>query len=479
MHQVPDEQIGSAPAPSAQPAGSGVSVVHERLETGIDRARDFLFALQQEDGHWCAELEGDTILESEYILLMHYIGRGDDPKVQKAANYIRAKQSADGGWNLYPGGSAEASASVKNYLVLKLLGDDPEAEHMVAARRVIRGLGGVEATNSFTKAILAIFGQYRWERCPAVPPEIILLPNWFYFNIYEMSSWSRAIVVPLSIIWAHRPVCELPPHADISELFVEDAPATVQDRGATERLWRTFFYTLDRSFKLFEGFQLNPVRRIALDKAKAWILDRLEHSDGLGAIFPPIVYCVYAFHCLGHDLDDPLILKQLEELEKLEIEEGDTLRLQPCFSPVWDTVLTMNAMFASGLNGDERLLNAARWVLDKQVTKPGDWQVKNPGVEPGGWYFEYANEFYPDCDDTAEALIALRQVHFDDEESEAERQDALRRALQWQISMQNRDGGWAAFDKGCDKEIRTYVPFADHNARIDPSTADITAALRP
>lgn len=472
MHQVPDEQIGSRASRSERPARPAPA---GDLQAGIRAAREFLFALQQEDGHWCAELEGDTILESEYVLLMQYIGRGDHPKVHKAANYIRSKQSDDGGWNLFPGGSAEISASVKNYLVLKLLGDDPEAEHMVAARRVIRELGGVEATNSFTKAFLAIFGQYPWERCPAVPPEIILLPNWFYFNIYEMSSWSRAIVVPLSIIWAHRPVCELPEHADIAELFVEGAPATVQDRGATERLWRTFFHTLDRSFKLFEGFQLNPVRRIALDKAKAWILDRLEHSDGLGAIFPPIVYCVYAFHCLGYDLDDPLILKQLEELEKLEIEEGDTLRLQPCFSPVWDTVLTMNAMFASGLNGDERLQQAARWVLDKQVSKPGDWQVKNPGVEPGGFYFEYANEFYPDCDDTAEALIALRQVHFDDEESEAARQDAVRRALRWQLSMQNRDGGWAAFDKGCDKLILTYVPFADHNAMIDPSTADITA----
>lgn len=474
MPQSPEKSsrsIPDAPTPATPPDP-------DRIDAAVDAARDFLFALQQEDGHWCAELEGDTILESEYILLMFYIGRANDPKVRKAANYIRHKQMPEGGWNLFPGGPPEVSASVKNYFVLKLLGEDPAAEHMVRARRVIRELGGIEACNSFTKTYLAIFGQYPWERCPAVPPEIILLPTWFYFNVYEMSSWSRAIVVPLSIIWAHKPVFPTPAEGAIDELFTSPAPAAPPPlpRPNSERLWRTFFYTLDRSFKLAEDLQIKPLRRIALERAKAWILDRLEHSDGLGAIFPPIVNCIYAFHCLGYELDDPLILRQLGEIEKLEIEEEETLRLQPCFSPVWDTVLTMNAMLAADTpHDDPRLLRAARWVLEREVKQPGDWQVKNTGVEPGGWYFEYANEFYPDCDDTAEALTALARIRFPEPHWEERRTGALERALRWQVSMQNRDGGWAAFDKDCDKWILTLVPFADHNAMIDPSTADITS----
>lgn len=467
-------ELRSAPGATAATEGPDLT----RVGSAIESARQFLCSLQQEDGHWCAELEGDTILESEYVMLMHYIGRTEDPKVRKAANYLRMKQDEHGGWSSYPGGPPDVSASVKNYFVLKLVGDDPEAEHMRRAREVIHRLGGIEACNSFTKAYLAVFQQYPWSRCPAVPPEIILLPTWFYFNVYEMSSWSRAIFVPLSIIWAHKPVCAVPDHAGISELFVDRGPAAAptHDRSNAERIWRTFFHTVDRSLKVAEEYRVRPLRKIALERAKAWIIDRLEHSDGLGAIFPPIVNSVYAFHCLGHDLDDPLILKQLEEIEKLEIEEEDTLRLQPCFSPVWDTVLTMNAMLAAEIPGDDPdLLEAAEWVLDKEVRRPGDWQVKMQGVEPGGWYFEYANEFYPDCDDTAEALVALSKIRFPDAELEARRLDALRRAVRWQAGMQNRDGGWAAFDKDCDKDFLQYVPFADHNAMLDPSTVDITS----
>lgn len=475
MQQLPES---GARVSGARPAVPVSEPVEERVEQAIEAARDFLFSIQQEDGHWCAELEGDTILESEYIMLMIYVGRGGDPKLRKAANYILRKQMPCGGWNIFHGGPPEVSASVKNYFVLKLLGEPPDAPHMVKARETIRELGGIEACNSFTKTYLAVFGQYPWNRCPAVPPEIILLPTWFYFNVYEMSSWSRAIVVPLSIIWAHKPVFPTPAHASLDELLVKAAPRPAEPTGATwnTQMWRAFFESLDRSLKVVEDLRINPLRKVALERAKAWILDRLEHSDGLGAIFPPIVNCVYAFHCLGHDVDDPLIVRQLREIEKLEIEDEDTLRLQPCFSPVWDTVLTTKAMLAAGTEpDDERLLQAAEWVLSKEVRKPGDWQVKNQGVEPGGWYFEYANEFYPDCDDTAEALVALAGVRFDDPERDERRIEALERALRWQVSMQNRDGGWAAFDKDCDKAILTYVPFADHNAMIDPSTADITA----
>jgi squalene-hopene/tetraprenyl-beta-curcumene cyclase len=476
MQQRSNPKVEPRPEPTAAASAEGPDL--SRLGSAIDGSRDFLCSLQQEDGHWCAELEGDTILESEYIMLMHYIGRTEDAKVRKAANYIRMRQDEGGGWSGYPGGPPDVSASVKNYFVLKLTGDDPEAVHMRRAAEVIRRHGGIEACNSFTKAYLSIFQQYPWERCPAVPPEIILLPTWFYFNVYEMSSWSRAIFVPLSIIWAHKPVGSVPEHAGIAELFVDLAPAAgpAPDRSNSERIWRTFFYTVDRSVKFAEDLRLRPLRKVALERAKAWITDRLEHSDGLGAIFPPIVNSIYAFHCLGHDLDDPLILRQLGEIEKLEIEEDDTLRLQPCFSPVWDTVLTMNAMLAAEVPGDDPdLLEAAEWVLDKEVRQLGDWQFKMQGVEPGGWYFEYANEFYPDCDDTAEALIALSKIRFPDADLDKRREAALARALKWQAGMQNRNGGWAAFDKDCDKDFLQYVPFADHNAMLDPSTVDITS----
>lgn len=461
-------------------AGAGAASERQRMpafvpapaeiQHAIGGAQDYLLSFQQEDGHWCAELEGDTILESEYILVMYYLGRGADPKLRKAANYIRTKQIASGGWAIYPGGPPEVSASVKAYFVLKMLGDPPEAEHMRRARQAILALGGVEACNSFTKIYLSLFGQYDWDKCPAVPPEMILLPRWAYLNIYEMSSWSRGIVVPLAIIRAHRPHC--PVQASITELFATFPPPP--KRG----FWFQVFSGLDLALKLHERLPAKPLRRRALEACERWILERLEDSDGLGAIFPPIVNTIIAFHCLGYPLDHELIRRQVAELERLEIEEGDTLRIQPCFSPVWDTALSINALVESGLPADHPAVQrAARWLLDVRKHREGDWKVKNPHAGPPGWFFEYANPFYPDCDSTAQALTALSKVRFDDTEEERRRRTALVEADRWVQSMQNKDGGWAAFDKGCDKEILTYVPFADHNAMIDPSTADITARI--
>jgi squalene-hopene/tetraprenyl-beta-curcumene cyclase len=441
-------------------------------ERAIRSAQSHLLSIQRDDGHWCGELEGDTILGSEYILAMHFLGRSGEGRVRKAASYVRQKQIPEGGWAIYPGGPAEVSASVKAYLVLKLVGDRPDEPHMVRARRKILELGGIEACNSFTKLYLAIFGQYSWDRCPAIPPEIILLPRWFYINIYEISSWSRAIVVPLSVIWSSKPSCPMPEHARIAELRT-DRPAP-----AVRTFWSTVFHGIDRGLKLLEKLPVKPSRELALQRAESWILTRLEDSDGLGAIFPPIVNTIMALRCLGYPIDHPTVRRQVRELEKLEIEEGDTLRVQPCFSPVWDTAMAANALIESGMPSDDpRLLRAARWLLDRRGNGSGDWRFKNTRVARPGWFFEYANPFYPDNDTTAKVLTTLGKVRFPQIADEGRRRSAVREAGEWLLSMQNRDGGWGAFDKDCSKHVLTHVPFADHNAMIDPSNEDITARV--
>jgi squalene-hopene/tetraprenyl-beta-curcumene cyclase len=453
--------------------GAGAGERSREIARAASTAQSYLLSIQNDDGHWCAELEGDTILESEYILTMYFLGRGGEPKLRKAAEYLRRKQLAEGGWAIYPGGPAEVSASVKAYFVLKLLGDDPNAPHMAKAKETILRLGGIEACNSFTRIYLSIFGQYEWERCPAVPPEIVLLPDWFVFNVYRMSSWSRAIVVPLSIIWATKPSCAVPDHARIDELRVPwTAPS--KEFSRRERSWRAFFDYVDKALKAIERSGLRPLRRRALAAAEAWITARLEKSDGLGAIFPPIINTLIAFRGLG-DGDSPRVLQQLRELGRLEIEDEETLRVQPCFSSIWDTALALQALADSGMKEDDpSLLSAARWLLDREVKHLGDWKKRNPDGEIGGWYFEYANEFYPDCDDTAEVLMALSGVRFATVDEERRRREAIARGLKWQLTMQNEDGGWGAFDKGCDDEVLTLIPFADHNAMIDPSCEDIT-----
>ena len=486
-----DGPVGEAPGPRPTPLEAPAPLPTRprapapdlaTVRSATARARDHLFSLQHEDGHWCAELEGDSILESEYLLLLEFLDRSREPRARKAAEYIRRQQRPDGGWSIYPGGPAEVSASVKAYFVLKLQGDDPDTPHMVKARERILELGGVEATNTYTKTYLAIFGQYPWSGCPAIPPEIILLPRWFTFDIYEMSSWSRAIFVPLSIVWAHKPYRPVQEGAGIEELFhhpdhrprVTEVQQTREELSRRERRWRRFFFFVDQFLKTFERTRMLPLRRKALRRAEAWVRERLVKSDGLGAIFPSIVNTVVAFRCLGYGVDDPAISQSLAELEKLEIDDGETLHLQPCLSPVWDTAQAVSALVTAGVDpAHPRLRQAARWLLDKEVRTPGDWQLRVPAVEPSGWYFEYANELYPDCDDTAEVLTALARVELEPDETRRAR-ETRQRGLRWLLAMQNDDGGWAAFDKGCDKEILTLVPFADHNAMIDPSCEDIT-----
>jgi squalene-hopene/tetraprenyl-beta-curcumene cyclase len=455
------------------PTGSGAGL-QDRLAAAVAAAQDHLLSLQRADGHWCAELEGDSILQSEYAMLLLFFGRNQDPKLDALCAYLRRQQGEHGGWSILPDGPPEVSPSVKAYFVLKVAGDDPDSPHMARARETILRLGGLEACNSFTKLYLSIFGAWAWRDAPAVPPELILLPKWFYLNIYEMSSWSRAIVVPLSVIWA------LKPHRDVGARLDELRSGRPMEKlgvDLRERLWYGFFRGVNRCLHMAEALSLfRPVRRRALERCEAWFVERFDRSGGLAAIFPSIANAAMALRCLGYPEDHPGIQSQLAELEKLEIADEGALRLQPCFSPVWDTALAINALLDTGVSSAHPAMqSAASWLLDHEVRSPGDWQVKCPDAEPGGWYFEYSNEFYPDCDDTAEVLAALGRLELLDANEEARRRGAVARAVSWQASMQSRDGGWGAFDKDCDREVFTYVPFADHNAMIDPSTSDVSA----
>ncbi len=491
------------------------------LSAAIERARRCLLARQAPDGHWVGELQGDTILESEYILLMAFLGREQEEHVAKAARYLLTQQMTEGGWNNYPEGPADLSVSVKAYFALKLAGHDAEALYMRRACAVIRALGGAARCNSFTQFYLALLGQFPYANCPAVPPEMMLLPKWAYFNIYAMSSWTRTIVIPLSIFYAHKPVRTLPPELGIAELFLEPPHKRRWPHSPTRRwlTWTNLFLALDQVVKRLDpgpGGErpkvkgLSPfawLRSAALQQAKEWMLEHFADSDGLGAIYPPIIYTIISLRCLGYADDSAEMRWALQQLEDLMIEEEDTLRLQPCFSPVWDTALTLNALADAGLSGKHSAIqHGARWLSDREVRRPGDWSVMNPGLEPGGWFFEYRNGFYPDTDDTAMVLIALAKTvlsvecrvlsqeppadgipfppvaghnHNGTQHSARSTQHfaAARRGLNWLLRMQNRNGGWAAFDRDINRDILTKVPFADHNAMLDPSCPDITARV--
>jgi squalene-hopene/tetraprenyl-beta-curcumene cyclase len=446
------------------------------LQRAIERARRCLLDMQQPDGHWVGELQGDTILESEYVLLMAFLGREDEDVCRKAANYILQQQMPEGGWNNYPLGPADLSVSVKAYFALKLTGHDVQAPYMRRAREGILSLGGAAGCNSFTKFYLALLGQFPYANCASVPPEMVLLPRWSYINLYAMSSWTRTIVVPLSIFSACKPVRQLPVEKGIAELFKQAPYTPLWPVKPSGRLlsWANFFLGIDWIYKKIEP-RLGPIRRLALKRAAAWMREHLRESEGLGAIFPPMIYTVIVYRCLGVPDDAPEMQKALAQLDEFMIEEGDTIRLQPCFSPVWDTALTLNALADAELPHDHpSIQRASRWLLAKEVRHKGDWSLTNAGLEPGGWFFEYHNAFYPDIDDSAMVLMALAKTG----QSDTRRgRPAVERGLRWLLGMQNSDGGWAAFDRDINREVLTRVPFADHNAMLDPSCPDITARV--
>ena len=447
-----------------------------RLEQAIERGASHLLSLQAEAGYWVGELEADTTLESDYIYFLHVLGKADPVRIAKLANYVRERQLPDGGWSIYLGGPSDLNATCKAYFALKLAGDAPDSPHMSSARATVHRLGGLEHTNSYVRFYLALVGGVGWELVPAIPPELMLLPNWFYLNLYEMSSWTRGIVVPMAILAAVRPDWRLPERAQVDELFCDVSnKAAAFDWSSQLISWRNFFLAFDRAMKLYEKLPWKPLRRRALREAKSWLLTHIERTEGLAAIYPAMMNSIFALMALGHGPDDPLTAREIREFSRFEIEDGDAIRMQPCVSPVWDSCIAMVALEEGGLPPDHpALVKCADWILSQQVLGPGDWQIKNKDADPGGWVFEFRNDFYPDVDDTAFVLMALQRVKF----PEPQRMEAaVRRGIQWLLSMQNRDGGWGAFDRDNDKKILCNIPFADHNAMIDPSTADVTARV--
>ena len=475
----------------------------------LDRARECLLDLQKPDGHWCGELQGDTILESEYIMLMAFLGRDQEERILKAARYILEQQRPEGAWSNYPGGPDDLSVSVKAYFALKIAGHRADTPHMRRACAAIRELGGAACCNSFSKFYLALLGEFPYDNCATVPAEMMFLPKWAYINLYAMSSWTRTIVVPLSIFSAFKPVRKVRPEQGIAELFLRPQHTPLLPHPPTRR-WFTAtnsFLVVDQIVKWLERWGPQNVRRAAVKKASAWMLRHFADSDGVGAIFPPIIYTIISLHCLGYAVDSPEMIYALRQLDDLMIEEEDTLRVQPCFSPVWDTALAVNALAVARDDGprddgaerlDAAMTLATRWLIDREVRRPGDWSLLNPKLEPSGWYFEYRNGFYPDTDDTAMVLMGLarsgaawerpvlrtKDMHGHWQNGESGRQGeppvripAVERGLRWLLAMQNKDGGWAAFDRDINHDLLTKVPFADHNAMLDPSCPDITARV--
>jgi squalene-hopene/tetraprenyl-beta-curcumene cyclase len=451
--------------------------VKQGLQAAIASSRDYLFSRMQPEGYWCGELEADTTLVSDYIFLHTLLGTRDEERMQKCARQILRFQNEDGGWPIYEGGPSNISASVKAYFALKMTGYTMDHPVLVKARECILDLGGVPACNTFSKIYLCALGQYDYDAVPAIPPEIVLFPNWFWFNIYEISSWSRAILIPLSICYAKKPFRKIPREWGIDELFPNGKDHKQLRLHWADKLfsWRNFFLLLDRLCHAFERVHVRPLRSIALKSAEKWMLERLEMSDGLGAIYPAILNSIIALRCLGYSMDDPQVIRAIDEFEKLGIEEEDTFRMQPCMSPVWDTAYAMFALGESGVErNDPRMVKAAEWMLSKQIQQKGDWSVKVPNVKPGGWYFEFNNEFYPDTDDSAMVMLALSHVDVPDREF---LDDSVKRAIDWELAMQCKNGGWASFDKDNDRMVFQYVPFADHNAMLDPATVDITGRV--
>ena len=448
-----------------------------RVAAAADAARKYLFSIQRDDGCWCGELEADSTLESDYIMMHTLLGTGDPGKMRKAARWILQEQNADGGWPIYKDGPSEISATVKGYFALKLMVHSPDEPALQKARERIFQLGGITRVNTYTKIYLCFFGQYDYDAVPAIPPEIVLFPNWFWFNIYEISSWSRAIFIPLSIVYAKKPFKKVSAEMGLAELFPGGIANTDLHLKWDSRLlsWRNFFLSLDRLTHWFERVHVRPLRSIALRAAEEWMLERCEMSDGVGAIYPAMMNAILALRCLGYSVDDPQFIRALDEFEALGIETEDTFRMQPCKSPVWDTCYALFALGESGVpKNDTRMVAAGEWLLRKQVTHKGDWSVKNPKAQPAGWYFEFNNEFYPDVDDTAQVCLGLNHV---EPANERYHDESVRRAIDWVFSMQCKNGGWASFDKDNDKMVFQYIPFADHNAMLDPATVDITGRV--
>jgi squalene-hopene/tetraprenyl-beta-curcumene cyclase len=441
----------------------------------LGRASDYLLGLRKTEGYWWGDLTADTTLESDFILLELWrhapvAGVWNPPTrtlIEKAARSILRRQNDDGGFFIYEKGPSEISASIKAYVALKLAGTPVDSAEMTKLRDCILGLGGLQAANSYVKINLSLFGLFPREHTPTVPPELMLAGK----LIYEMSSWSRAIVIPLSIVHAANPRRPVPAGFDIEELLVPDKPLGFSnDEGPLS--WRNFFLKIDKAGKKWERYGSKGLRTQAVRRAEQWMLERTKHSDGLAAIYPSMMYIIMALDVLGYPKDHPDVVEATNQFMRLMVDRESSFFFMPCFSPVWDTAIAAHALGEAGITTDLR--KTADWLLTKEVRRKGDWSIKRPDVAPSGWYFEFANEWYPDIDDTAQVLLGLAHAKSADA---AAQQACIKRAVEWLLAMQGSDGGWAAFDVDNNWDFLSAVPFADHNAMLDPTCPDITGRV--
>jgi squalene-hopene/tetraprenyl-beta-curcumene cyclase len=448
------------------------------LEATIAKADRALRDCQQPDGHWVFELEADCTIPAEYVLLRHFLGEPVDAELEaKIAVYLRRVQGAHGGWPLVHDGEFDMSASVKAYYALKMIGDSTDSPPMTRAREAIRSRGGAIHSNVFTRFMLAMFGVMAWRSVPVLPIEIMLLPMWSPFHINKISYWARTTIVPLMVLAALKPRAKNPKGVGIDELFLQDprsigmtAKAPHQSRG-----WFTLFRALDHVLRLIEPLFPKALRQRAIDSALAFIEERLNGEDGMGAIYPPMANIVMMYDALGKPADYPPRAVTRRGLDKLLVIGEHEAYCQPCVSPVWDTTLTCHAMLEAG---SEEAVSSAKqgldWLLPRQVLDvKGDWAVKRPQVRPGGWAFQYNNDHYPDLDDTAVVVMSMdrmRRVN-----GSRDYDTAIARGREWIEGMQSRDGGWGAFDVDNLEYYLNNIPFSDHGALLDPPTEDVTA----
>jgi squalene-hopene/tetraprenyl-beta-curcumene cyclase len=436
------------------------------LETALGRAVDRLLELQHTGGWWKGELETNVTMDAEDLLLRQFLGVRTDEQTQQSARWIRSKQRDDGTWGNFLGADPDLSTTIEAYAALRLAGDPPDAAHMRRAAEYVRDAGGIESSRVFTKIWLSLFGLWSWEHVPAMPPELILLPPWVPLNIYDFACWARQTVAALTVVWAYRPVRPIP--IELDELRIGGPPRSRYP--VTDPISKAFL-RLDRVLHAYERRPIAPLRRAALARMERWILERQEEDGGWGGIQPPWVYSLMALDLRGYSVDHPVIQKGLAGLDGFTIVEGDTRRLEACQSPVWDTVLAMVALGDAGLPTDHPAIErAAEWVLDEEIRARGDWAIRRPQLEPSGWAFEFANDWYPDIDDTAEVLLALRRA------TPAPRVNgAVHRGIDWLLGMQSRGGAWGAFDVDNVRALVKKLPFCDFGEVIDPPSVDVTA----
>ena len=442
---------------------------NERLNGAVARARHALLTDQRPDGHWCYELEADCTIPAEYVLFLRYLGESVAELEAKIGRYLRSRQAEHGGWPLYLGGDLDISCTVKAYYALKLIGDDPEAPHMRRAREALLARGGATRANVFTRIALAIFGQLPWRAVPFIPPEIMLLPRWFFFHIDKVSYWSRTVMVPLFVIYAHKARAVNPEGIGVRELFTKD-PDLERDYFPVRSALNRVILWVERAVRPLEPLIPRRIRRKALQKAEAWFVPRCNEG-GLGAIFPAMINAYMALDLLGHDRGEELMIQARRAIDDLLVVDDDSAYCQPCVSPVWDTGPACLALLEDGAESNrEELSRALEWLGKLQLwDEPGDWQVNHPGLAGGGWAFQYENAYYPDLDDTAVVGWAMHLAA--DRESYAE---PIRRAADWLRGMQSRNGGFAAFDADNTHYALNEIPFADHGALLDPPTSDVS-----